>query len=144
VDEIVRRRKAEADEFYASIHPPTATAEEKAIQRQALAGMLWSKQIYLWDVNRWPGRRQPEVSAAGITQADAQHSLASFNSMRILSMPDKWEFPWFAAGTWHSSASHWSWSNPEFAKENLWVLLLEQFQHPNGPDSRLRVGVFRS
>ena len=53
VDRIVTQRKQEADQFYAIVHPPKATAEEKEIQRQALAGMLWGKQIYLWDVNLW-------------------------------------------------------------------------------------------
>jgi hypothetical protein len=132
VDEIVRRRKPEADEFYASIHPPTATAEEKAIQRQALAGMLWSKQIYLWDVNRWLEGDNPKFPPPESRKQMRNIHWRHLNSMRILSMPDKWEFPWFAAWDLAFQCITLALVDPEFAKENLWVLLFEQFQHPNG------------
>ena len=132
VDEIVRRRKAEADEFYASVHPPTATAEEKAIQRQALSGMLWSKQIYLWDVNRWLEGDNPKFPPPESRKQMRNIHWRHLNSMRILSMPDKWEFPWFAAWDLAFQCITLALVDPEFAKENLWVLLFEQFQHPNG------------
>ncbi len=132
VDEIVRRRKAEADEFYASVHPPAATAEEKAIQRQALAGMLWSKQIYLWDVNRWLEGDNPKLPPPESRKQMRNIHWRHLNSMRILSMPDKWEFPWFAAWDLAFQCITLALVDPEFAKENLWVLLFEQFQHPNG------------
>lgn len=97
VDAIVAMRAAEADEFYASIHPPKATGDERAVQRQAFAGMLWTKQIYLFDVDRWldgdePTRPPSEGRKHG-RNAHGRH----VNSMRIMSMPDKWEYPWFAA-----------------------------------------------
>ena len=97
VDSIVATRHAEADEFYAALHPPRATEDEKCVQRQALAGMLWSKQMYLFDVPAWldgdnPHWPPPE-SRRHIRNSRWQH----LNSMRILSMPDKWEYPWFAA-----------------------------------------------
>ena len=132
VDEIVRQRKAEADEFYASVHPPTATAEEKAIQRQALSGMLWSKQIYLWDVNRWLEGDNPKFPPPESRKQMRNIHWRHLNSMRILSMPDKWEFPWFAAWDLAFQCITLALVDPEFAKENLWVLLFEQFQHPNG------------
>jgi hypothetical protein len=132
LDEIVRRRKTEADEFYAAVHPRSATAEEKAIQRQALAGMLWSKQIYLWDVNRWLEGDNPKFPPPESRKQMRNIHWRHLNSMRILSMPDKWEFPWFAAWDLAFQCITLTLVDPEFAKENLWVLLFEQFQHPNG------------
>ena len=132
VDEIVRRRKAEADEFYASVHPARATEEEKIIQRQALSGMLWSKQIYLWDVNRWLEGDNPKFPPPESRKQMRNIHWRHLNSMRILSMPDKWEFPWFAAWDLAFQCITLALVDPEFAKENLWVLLFEQFQHPNG------------
>jgi hypothetical protein len=132
VDEIVTQRKAEADEFYEAVHPPRATADERLIQRQALAGMLWSKQIYLWDVNLWlegdDPKSPPPESRKQLRNVHWRH----LNSMRVLSMPDKWEFPWFAAWDLAFQCITLALVDPEFAKENLWILLFEQFQHPNG------------
>ena len=132
VDKVFQQRKEEADEFYAAIHPAKATEEEKVIQRRAFAGMLWSKQIYLFDVNRWlegdNPRFAPPESHKKIRNVHWRH----LNSMRVLSMPDKWEFPWFAAWDLAFQCTTLSLVDPEFAKENLWVLLFEQFQHPNG------------
>ena len=132
VDEIVVQRKAEADEFYATVHPPAATAEEKMIQRQALAGMLWSKQIYLWDVNRWLEGDNPKFPPPQSRKQMRNIHWRHLNSMRVLSMPDKWEFPWFAAWDLAFQCTTLALVDPKFAKENLWVLLFEQFQHPNG------------
>jgi len=132
VEEIVIRRRQDADEFYASIHPPTATADEKLVQRQALAGMLWTKQIYLFDVERWLQGDNPNLPPPASRHHIRNSHWKHLNSMRILSMPDKWEYPWFAAWdlAFHSVAI--ALVDPFFAKENLWVLLFEQFQHPNG------------
>ena len=130
IDKLVRLRKQEADEFYEAIHPPKATPEEKLIQRQAFAGMLWGKQIYLFDVNRWlEGDHIPPPEAhKKIRNIHWRH----LNSMRVLSVPDKWEFPWFAAWDLAFQCTTLSLVDPAFAKENLWALLFEQFQHPNG------------
>jgi hypothetical protein len=132
VDNIVAQRKNEADQFYASVHPPKATAEEKEIQRQALAGMLWSKQIYLWDVNLWLEGDNPKLPPPESRKRMRNVHWRHVNSMRILSMPDKWEFPWFAAWDLAFQCISLALVDPDFAKENLWVLLFEQFQHPNG------------
>ena len=130
VDKTIALRKGEADEFYEVIHPPRATAEEKMIQRQAFAGMLWGKQIYLFDVNRWleGDSVPPPESHKKIRNIHWRH----LNSMRVLSVPDKWEFPWFAAWDLAFQCTTLSLVDPAFAKENLWLLLFEQFQHPNG------------
>src|SRR5207302_1759864 len=97
IDGIFAARRAEADEFYASLHPPRASAEERNIQRQAFAGLLWSKQSYLYDVDVW----LDGDSTSSPPPEQRQHARNSrwrhLNSMRILSMPDKWEYPWFAA-----------------------------------------------
>jgi hypothetical protein len=130
VDKIVEERKKDADEFYQAIHPPKATEEEKMIQRRAFAGMLWGKQIYLFDVERWlEGDSFPPPEGHKKTRNIHWRHL---NSMRVLSMPDKWEFPWFAAWDLAFQCTTLSLVDPEFAKENLWALLFEQFQHPNG------------
>ncbi len=132
VDQVVTQRKKEADQFYAAVHPPKATEEEKEIQRQALAGMLWSKQIYLWDVNLWLEGDNPKMPPPESRKRMRNVHWRHVNSMRILSMPDKWEFPWFAAWDLAFQCISLVLVDPDFAKENLWVLLFEQFQHPNG------------
>jgi hypothetical protein len=132
VDRIVLERHHEADEFYDEIHPERASQDERNVQRQAFAGMLWSKQIYLFDVSRWlEGDNKnwpPPESRKHIRNVHWRH----LNSMRILSMPDKWEYPWFAAWDLAFHCSPLVLVDPEFAKEQLWLLLFEQFQHPSG------------
>jgi hypothetical protein len=97
VDEVVRLRKSEADEFYGTIHPPGASDDEKSIQRQALAGMLWSRQIYLFDVNRWMDGDQSGTAPLQSRTPSRNKHWRHLNSMRIIAVPDRWEFPWFAA-----------------------------------------------
>jgi hypothetical protein len=132
VDEIVRRRQSEADEFYARIHPPRATEDERLVQRQALAGLLWTRQIYLFDANAWLNGDNPDMPPPASRTRIRNTHWRHLNSMRILSMPDKWEYPWFAAWDLAFHCVALSLVDPAFAKENLWVLLFEQFQHPNG------------
>ena len=132
VDQVIRQRRAEADEFYNVIHPPNASEDERRIQRQAFAGLLWTKQIYLYDVHRWldgddPNNPPPDPRCTA-RNARWQH----LNSMRILSMPDKWEYPWFAAWDLAFHTVAFALIDAEFAKEQLWLMLFEQFQHPNG------------
>jgi hypothetical protein len=132
VDEIIARRRSEADEFYAAVQPPKATEDEKLVQRQAFAGLLWTKQIYLFDVNAWlegdDPRFPPPGSRVGIRNRHWRH----LNSMRVLSMPDKWEYPWFAAWDLAFHTVSLALIDPEFAKEQLFLMLFEQFQHPSG------------
>lgn len=132
VDKIFARRLSDADAFYNDIHPKGATQDECRIQRQAFAGMMWSKQNYIFDVDLWlkgdnPNAPPPE-SRNRIRNAHWRH----LNSMRVLSMPDKWEYPWFAAWdlAFHTVAI--ALVDAEFAKDQLWFMLFEQFQHPNG------------
>ncbi|MCI5052261.1 MAG: glucosidase [Simkaniaceae bacterium] len=132
VEEWVNRRKEEADAFYESVHPENATKEEKRIQREALAGMLWGKQIYNFHVNRWlegdDPQNPPPAGREKIRNSHWRHLV----SKRILSMPDKWEYPWFAAWDLCFHTLALSLVDITFAKDQLWLLLFDQFQHPNG------------
>ncbi len=132
IDSLFDRRRAEADEFYASIHPPRATAEERNIQRQAFAGLLWSKQSYLYDVDVWLDGDSPSWPPPEQRQHARNSRWRHLNSMRILSMPDKWEYPWFAAWDLAFHSIVFAVIDAGFAKEQLWLMLFEQFQHPNG------------
>ncbi len=129
---IMRERETEADAFYAGLRRADATDEEARIMRQAFAGMLWSKQSYIYDVSRWLDGDAlfppPPPQRLGGRNSAWRH----FDAADILSMPDKWEYPWFAAWdlAFHTvSLAH---VDPAFAKYQLLVLCREWFQHPNG------------
>ena len=132
VDAVIALRKAEADEFYNAVAPPQATVDERMVQRHALAGLLWSKQIYLFDVARWRDGDNPAAppppERAKLRNTHWDH----LNSMRVMLVPDKWEYPWFAAWDLAFHAVTMALIDPAFAKEQLWMLLFEQFLHPSG------------
>ncbi|MGH2351983.1 MAG: MGH1-like glycoside hydrolase domain-containing protein [Chloroflexota bacterium] len=132
VDQIVQRRRAEADRFYDAVQPPRATPDERLVQRQAFAGLLWSKQLYLFDVNRWLEGDDPSRPPPASRQHNRNIHWRHLNSLRILSVPDRWEYPWFAAWDLAFHAIPLALVDPAFAKEQLWLLLFEQFQHPSG------------
>ena len=131
-DAVVTAREADADEFYAALAPAGTTTEEQRVLRQASAGLVWSKQIYPYDVGRWldgdPGQPPPAGSRRGVRN-DAWRHLDSFD---VLAMPDPWEYPWFAAWDLAFHAVAWAHLDPAFAKYQTLVLLREWFQHPNG------------
>lgn len=132
VEAVIAKRRKEADLFYEGVYPKGATSEEKLIQRQALAGMIWNKQVYIYDVGKWlqgdNPKEPPPESHRWIRNFHWRHIV----SHRVLSMPDKWEFPWFAAWDLTFHALAFSLIDIEFAKHQLWLLLFDQFQHPNG------------
>jgi hypothetical protein len=132
VQEIIQLRRKEADEFYETVHPPKATADERLVQRQALAGMLWSKQIYIFDVDRWLEGDNPQCPPPEARKRGRNTRWRHLNSMRVMSVPDKWEFPWFASWDLAFQCVSLALVDLDFAKENLWLLMFEQFQHPNG------------
>jgi hypothetical protein len=131
-DEIFQARKKEADEFYQQIHGTLAGEDERRIQRQALAGMIWNKQFFNYDVARWmkgdPGSPPPPPERQHGRNSDWPH----LNNANIISMPDKWEYPWYAAWdlAFHSVAL--AMIDPEFAKRQLVLMTREWFMHPNG------------
>ncbi len=131
-ENVVELRKKEADEFYAAVHPPKATADEKLVQRQAFAGLLWTKQSYIFDVNLWMEGDSPAWPPPGSRRQIRNRHWLHLNSMRVMTMPDKWEYPWFAAWDLAFHCVAFAHVDPKYAKDQLWVLLFEQFQHPNG------------
>lgn len=132
VEKILSLRKEEADQFYDSVHPKNASVEEKMIQRQAFAGLLWSKQIYLFDVNLWLTGDNPTYPPSPSREHIRNMHWRHLNSMRILLMPDKWEYPWFASWDQAFHCLVMGLIDIEYAKDQLWLLLFDQFQHPNG------------
>jgi hypothetical protein len=131
-DATMRARQREADEFYAALTPASATADEALVLRQALAGMLWSKQFFHYDVRRWldgdpAGPPPPESRKYGRNSA-----WRHLNNADVISMPDPWEYPWYAAWdlAFHTVAlAH---VDPAFAKSQLLLMTREWYMHPSG------------
>jgi hypothetical protein len=131
-DKVIARRKSEADEFYAELTPATASADEGLVMRQALSGMLWSKQLYYYDVSRWldGDPTQPPPPSSRLSGRNSRWR--TFDAFDIMSMPDKWEYPWFAAWDLAFHCVALAHVDPAFAKYQLILLCREWFQHPNG------------
>ncbi len=132
VDALITKRKKEADKFYETIHPEKATPEDKKIQRQAFAGLLWTKQSYIYNVHTWLDGDNPQFPPPESRQKIRNSHWKHLNSMRILTMPDKWEYPWFAAWDLAFHCVGFALVDPIYAKEQLQLMLFEQFQHPSG------------
>jgi hypothetical protein len=126
------QRLAEADEFYERITPNNLTEDEKRVHRQALAGMLWSKQFYYFDVDKWLDEHDahPLMSSGDRTARNAEwyHML----NKDIISMPDKWEYPWYAAWDLAFHTLSLSIVDFDFAKDQLLLMLRDLYAHPNG------------
>jgi hypothetical protein len=129
---VTEQRRAEADEFYAELTPSTASADEAMVLRQSFAGLLWSKQLYYYDVTRWldgdPAQPAPPASRLG----GRNSRWRGFDAFDIMSMPDKWEYPWFAAWDLGFHCVALAHVDPAFAKYQLILLCREWFQHPGG------------
>jgi hypothetical protein len=129
---LVAQRLAEADAFYAALQTNIEDPDARLVQRQALAGMLWSKQFYRYDVRRWlegdPLQPPPPAGRLAIRNNDWQH----LNNRDIISMPDTWEYPWYASWDLAFQAVTFALIDPEFAKQQLLLLTHEWFMHPNG------------
>ncbi len=119
-------RQEEADAFYDALAPASLTPDERAVMRQALAGMLWSKQYYEYDVQEWlQGSRGP----GGATR---NHDWAHMKNHDVVSMPDKWEYPWYAVWDLAFHCFPLAYVDVDFAKAQLTLFLEERYQHPNG------------
>lgn len=131
-DETIQQRKEEADEFYHSLQKPTLTDEEKAIQRQAVAGLLWSKQLYHYDMELWLsgdiGQPTPPEARKLGRNSQWQH-LTNFD---VISMPDKWEYPWYASWDLAFHCIPLALIDPDYAKRQLILMTREWYMHPNG------------
>ncbi|HEX6123887.1 MAG TPA: hypothetical protein VFZ23_00795, partial [Pyrinomonadaceae bacterium] len=131
-DSIFDLRKREADEFYAGIIPPQLSDDAKNVQRQAFAGLLWSKQYYHYVVKEWlegdAGMPGPPESRKG----GRNHEWSHLYNSDVISMPDKWEYPWYAAWDLAFHCIPLALIDSHFAKEQLILMLREWYMHPNG------------
>lgn len=131
-DQLVDQRIAEADAFYAAFQPGALDDETRRIQRQAFAGMLWSKQFYYLDMPQWldgdPGNPAPPASR----KTGRNHQWRTLNNEDIISMPDKWEYPWYAAWDLAFHCVPLAMVDAQFAKNQLILFLREWYMHPNG------------
>jgi hypothetical protein len=128
-DKLVERRRAEADEFYRDRIAPALSGSERQVVRQALAGMLWSKQYYGYDVENWLSEHGLDpLDARGIRNGDWFHVV----SQDVISMPDTWEYPWFAAWDLAFHTVTLGMVDIAFAKGQLDLLLSRRYLHPNG------------
>ncbi len=131
-DEIIHRRRAEADEFYGDLQSEITDTDAQNVQRQAFAGMIWSKQFFCFDIPQWlegdPAQPPPPPSRKHGRNKDWEH----LNNADILSMPDKWEYPWYAAWDLAFHCVPLALIDPEFAKSQLELLTREWYMHPNG------------
>jgi hypothetical protein len=130
-EEALRTRRAEADEFYRAVIPSSLDADAARVMRQALAGMLWTKQFYAYDVDRWLEERGNSPFHPHRTASRNEHWHHMFNG-DVLSMPDKWEYPWYAAWDLAFHVLALSLVDVDLAKEQLHLMLREDYMHPNG------------
>ena len=131
IDSLVDLRRREADDFYATVIPASLDDDATAVMRQALAGMLWSKQTYRYDVDRWLGEHGTDPFAAGTAEPRNRHWHHMLNA-DVISMPDKWEYPWFAAWDLAFHVIALTLVDEDFAKGQLELMLRSEYLHPNG------------
>ncbi|MDX2344851.1 MAG: glucosidase [Acidimicrobiia bacterium] len=131
-DDTMRQRQAEADDYFDAIQAPDLNDELRMVQRQAYAGMLWSKQVYYYDVEQWmagdPGGPPPPEHRRKGRNRGWEH----LNNFDIISMPDKWEYPWYAAWDLAFHCIPLARLDPEFAKGQLQLITREWYMHANG------------
>jgi hypothetical protein len=132
VDRVLGIRRAEADAFYAALTPPACSADEARVLREAFAGMIWGKQFFHFNVRRWqdgdPGQMAPPSSRRDGRNRTWRH----LHARDVISMPDPWEYPWFAAWDLAFHTVVLAHVDPGFAKAQLELLVREWYQHPNG------------
>jgi hypothetical protein len=129
---LMERRRAEADQFFAALQQGMENADARAVQRQAFAGMIWSKQFFYFDVPKWlagdPTQPTPPAQRRHGRNSEWEH----LNNADIISMPDKWEYPWYAAWDLAFHCIAFAHLDAGFAKEQLVLLTREWYMHPNG------------
>ena len=131
LDAVVAYRRAEADEFYAAITPPDVDADSASIMRRALAGMLWSKQFYYFDVDRW--LQEHDAHPLRSPQRDMRNQQwFHMQNGHILSMPDCWEYPWYAAWDLAFHCVPLSMVDPGFTRKQIELMISDVYLHPSG------------
>jgi len=130
-DEVFADRLREADEFYKSVTPPSVSQDAASVMRQAIAGMLWSKQFFFFDGDNWLDEHNSNPLHSGY---HASRNSEWFHMMNedIISMPDKWEYPWYAAWDLAFHTLPLSIVDPDFAKEQMKLMLKGVYLHPSG------------
>jgi hypothetical protein len=131
-DTVLAERRREADEFYADVIPLALSADAANVMRQALAGLLWSKQWFHIDVRRWLEGDPAQPAAPAARKGGRNHEWQHLYNDDVVSMPDKWEYPWYAAWDLAFHTIPLALVDPEFAKDQLVLLLREWYMHPNG------------
>ena len=131
-EEIFSRRLREADEFYDLVIPRTLSADGRLVMRQALAGMLWTRQFYHYDVKRWLAGDPTQPPPPPERRRGRNHEWTHLYNEDVVSMPDKWEYPWYAAWDLAFHMIPMALVDPEFAKAQLVLFLREWYMHPNG------------
>lgn len=131
-DEIMQARRQEADQFYASVTPLSLNADQANVLRQAMAGMLWTKQFYHYDVDRWLEERGSDPFKAIRKQSPRNDHWHHMYNGDVISMPDKWEYPWYAAWDLAFHVIALTLVDPDFGKQQLKLMLSERYLHPNG------------
>ncbi|MBW4437629.1 MAG: glucosidase [Pleurocapsa minor GSE-CHR-MK-17-07R] len=130
-DGVFDERVHEADQFYADLHGASLSPDQQNVQRQALAGMLWSKQLYYYDVEQWLAG-DPIAAPPPQRRHGRNHQWEHLNNFDIVSMPDKWEYPWYAGWDLAFHCLPLAVADPDFAKAQLLLLTREWYMHPNG------------
>jgi len=131
-DRVFTERMGEADSFYATLATPDLSEDARAVQRQAFAGLLWSKQFYHYDVARWLGGDSAGPAPPDSRLQGRNREWTHLYNADVLSMPDKWEYPWYAAWDLAFHTVPLALVDAEFAKQQLLLLLREWYMHPNG------------
>jgi hypothetical protein len=130
-ERIFNERQREANEFYGTIIPHSAGPEKSKMMREGFAGMLWSKQVYIYEVNRWLKEHSLTSNTEGPMPVRNSHWF-HLDSHDVVSVPDKWEYPWFSAWDLAFQTVPLALLDPDFAQQQFSLMLREGFQHPNG------------
>ena len=132
VTAIIDTRRREADAFFTAVSPAGLDAGQLQVQRQAFAGLVWGKQVYTYDVGRWLDGDPAGPPPPAVREEGRNAEWRELNSAHVISMPDPWEYPWFAAWDLAFHAIPLALVDPDFAKDQLILLTREWFMHPNG------------
>jgi hypothetical protein len=131
-DAVMAARRTEADEFYASVIPRSLDADSARVMRQALAGMMWSKQFYHYDVDRWLEEHGADPFKANRRAAPRNAGWHHMQNVDVISMPDKWEYPWYAAWDLAFHVLALTLVDEDFGKQQLDLMLQQRYLHPSG------------
>jgi len=131
-DDVLEIRHKEADQFYDTVIPRKLNADQANVMRQALAGMMWTKQFYHYDLNKWLEERGSGIFKPNRKPAPRNDHWHHMYNSDIISMPDKWEYPWYAVWDLAFHVLALTLVDPDFGKEQLSLMLNERYLHPNG------------